>query len=150
MLRTFALPLILTVASVAGSCAPQRSAHEETLRQALILLRAEVSQFTLAHHRTPGSIAELISSTYIKQLPTDPFTGRNDTWREHLYRRRGTIHSACVNWNALFPHLNDPPRCKNIFGWVSLHKHQVCPEPLPYQAAIIQMKHLSRNGCRRS
>jgi general secretion pathway protein G len=94
MLRTFDLPLILTVASVAGSCAPQRSAQEETLRQSLILLRAEVSQFTLAHHRTPASMAELISSTYIKQLPTDPFTGRNDTWRIEKSADDFKIHSG--------------------------------------------------------
>ena len=29
----------------------------------------------------------------------------------------------CAEPERIFPNFNDLPRCKNICGWVSLHKH---------------------------
>jgi hypothetical protein len=34
----------------------------------------------------------------------------------------GLLTLFALNQNALFPTFNDLPRCKNICGWVSLHK----------------------------
>jgi len=45
------------------------------------MLRAEINQFTLDHQRSPASLRELAEAGYFKIIPTDPVTGRNDTWR---------------------------------------------------------------------
>jgi hypothetical protein len=42
----------------------------------------------------------------------------------------GLLTLFALNRNVLFPHFDDLPRCKDICGWVSLHKQQICPEPL--------------------
>ncbi len=82
MSRAFAFLLILSLVSVVSTCSPKQGLRdEESLRQTLVVLRSEISQFTLDHQRAPVSLAELVSGGYMKQIPTDPFTGRNDTWR---------------------------------------------------------------------
>ena len=52
-----------------------------TLRQDLFTMRAIVDQFTLDRHRRPQSLNDLIAAGYLKHVPTDPMTGRNDTWK---------------------------------------------------------------------
>jgi general secretion pathway protein G len=51
-----------------------------TLRQDLFTMRAIVDQFTLDKHRRPQSLTDLVAAGYLKHVPTDPMTGRNDTW----------------------------------------------------------------------
>ena len=96
MTRTFPFLLIFALASVTSGCSHKQRLGDEgsALRQSLVLLRAEVSQFTLAHQRAPASLAELVSSGYMKQVPTDPFTGRNDTWRIEKSRDNFDVHSG--------------------------------------------------------
>src|SRR5262245_11165947 len=75
----FAILLLFRVmCGIIGCSHRQQLRKEASLREALIVLRSEISQFTLDHQRAPSSLAELVSSGYMKQLPTDPFTGRND------------------------------------------------------------------------
>jgi general secretion pathway protein G len=82
MQRMFAIVLLFTAICGNVACSHRRQLQEEeSLRDALLLLRNEANQFTLDHQRTPTSLSELVSSGYIKQIPTDPFTGRSDTWR---------------------------------------------------------------------
>jgi general secretion pathway protein G len=74
--------LLFTAICGGVSCSyVQRSRNEGSLREALFVRRQEIQQFTLDHHRSPASLSELVSSGYIRQIPIDPFTGRNDTWR---------------------------------------------------------------------
>jgi general secretion pathway protein G len=95
MNRTFVFLLIVTVVSVVCGCSPkQQLQDEESLREALVLLRGEISQFTLDHQRGPVSFGELVSSGYMKQIPTDPFTGRNDTWRIEKSAEDFEVHSG--------------------------------------------------------
>jgi general secretion pathway protein G len=39
-----------------------------------------ISQYTLDKQKAPQSLDDLVSSGYLKQLPVDPTSGRNDTW----------------------------------------------------------------------
>lgn len=55
-------------------------AKESVLRQDLFTLRQVIDQYTLDKQKAPQSLDDLISAGYIKQLPVDPFTGKNDTW----------------------------------------------------------------------
>jgi general secretion pathway protein G len=57
-----------------------RRARERVLRDDLFTMRALINEFTLHRHRRPQSLNELVAAGYLKQLPTDPFTKRNDFW----------------------------------------------------------------------
>jgi general secretion pathway protein G len=56
-------------------------AKESVLRQDLFTLRSVIDQYTLDKQKSPGSLEDLVSAGYLKMLPTDPFTGRNDSWQ---------------------------------------------------------------------
>lgn len=55
-------------------------ARESVLRQDLFTLRQVIDQYTLDKQKAPQSLDDLVSAGYMKQLPLDPFTGKNDTW----------------------------------------------------------------------
>src|ERR1700721_1796067 len=55
-------------------------ARESVLKQNLFSLRSVISQYTLDKQKAPQSLEDLVSAGYFKQIPTDPMTGRNDTW----------------------------------------------------------------------
>ena len=82
MHRAFAALLLFTTMWGNIACSHREQLRKETsLKESLVVLRSEIGQFTLDHRRPPVSLSELVSSGYLKRIPTDPFTGRNDTWR---------------------------------------------------------------------
>ena len=57
-------------------------AREAVLREHLFTLRNVIDEFTRDIGRVPLSLDEIVEKGYLKQLPTDPFTGSNETWVE--------------------------------------------------------------------
>ncbi len=57
-------------------------AKESVLKQNLFTLRSLISQYTLDKQKAPQSLQDLVTAGYLKQIPNDPMTGRNDTWAE--------------------------------------------------------------------
>jgi len=55
-------------------------ARELKLRQDLHVMRAVLDQYVVDKHKRPSSLDELVATGYLKQVPTDPMTGRNDSW----------------------------------------------------------------------
>jgi general secretion pathway protein G len=55
-------------------------ARESVLKQNLFSLRSVISQYTLDKQKAPQSLDDLVTAGYFKQIPTDPMTGRNDSW----------------------------------------------------------------------
>ena len=55
-------------------------ARESVLRQNLFTLRSVISQYTLDKQKAPQGLDDLVSAGYLKQIPEDPMTTRNDTW----------------------------------------------------------------------
>ena len=55
-------------------------AKEGVLRQDLFTLRSLISQYTLDKQKSPQGLDDLVTAGYIKQIPLDPMTGKNDTW----------------------------------------------------------------------
>ncbi len=55
-------------------------AQELTLRQNLKTVRASIDQFRADRARDPTDLAELVTEHYLRELPVDPVTDRNDTW----------------------------------------------------------------------
>jgi general secretion pathway protein G len=76
--------VILIIASIATPI--YRSvvvrAREAVLRDHLFTLRALIDRFTLDNARAPARLEELVEKGYLGRLPTDPFTGSNETWQE--------------------------------------------------------------------
>jgi general secretion pathway protein G len=57
-----------------------RQARERVLQQDLVEMRALISQYTLDMRKPPLSLDDLVAGGYLKAVPTDPMTGRKDTW----------------------------------------------------------------------
>jgi general secretion pathway protein G len=81
---TMVVTLILIVASIAApiyrTC--ETRTREAVLRDHLFSLRALIDQFTRDNGRAPARLEELVEKGYLGRLPTDPFTGSNQTWQE--------------------------------------------------------------------
>jgi general secretion pathway protein G len=75
--------VILIVASIATpiyqTC--ETRTREAVLRDHLFSLRALIDQFTRDNGRAPLRLEELVEKGYLGRLPTDPFTGSNQTWQ---------------------------------------------------------------------
>ena len=78
------ITVILIVTSIAApiytTCAVR--AREAVLRDDLFTLRALIDRFTLDNGRAPARLEEFVEKGYLGRLPTDPFTGSNETWQE--------------------------------------------------------------------
>jgi general secretion pathway protein G len=76
--------LILIVASISAPI--YRTAvvrtREALLHDHLFTLRTVIDRFTLDNGRSPRDLQELVKAGYLGRLPTDPFTGSNETWQE--------------------------------------------------------------------
>ncbi|HEX4488966.1 MAG TPA: hypothetical protein VH088_22010 [Terriglobales bacterium] len=55
-------------------------ARGQVLRQDLLTVNQIVCQYTFDNHNRPRSLNDLVLAGYLKQVPVDPITGRNDTW----------------------------------------------------------------------
>lgn len=76
------ISVILILVSVALPAYNQSiwRARESVLKQNLFALRSVISQYTLDKQKAPQALEDLVTAGYFKTIPTDPMTGRNDTW----------------------------------------------------------------------
>jgi len=76
--------LILIVVSIATpvyrTC--EVRTREAVLRDHLYTMRFLIDEFTRYYGRAPSRLKELVEKGYLGRLPTDPFTGSNETWQE--------------------------------------------------------------------
>jgi general secretion pathway protein G len=74
------ISMILILVSIAIPVYTQSitRAKESVLRQNLFTLRSLISQYTLDKQKAPQSLDDLVSAGYIKQIPSDPMTGKPD------------------------------------------------------------------------
>jgi general secretion pathway protein G len=56
-------------------------AKESVLRNNLFTLRTMIDEYTIDKQKAPASLDELVSEGYLRQIPQDPMTGTNDTWK---------------------------------------------------------------------
>ncbi len=76
--------VILIVASISAPIFMTAivGAREAVLRDDLFTLRSLIDRFTLDNGRAPSGLQELVTGGYLGRIPTDPFTGSNETWQE--------------------------------------------------------------------
>lgn len=57
------------------------SAKEATLRSQLFIMRDAIDQYYADKGKYPDSIQSLVSESYLRDVPRDPFTTSKDTWQ---------------------------------------------------------------------
>jgi len=56
-------------------------AKESVLRNNLFTLRTLIDEYTFDKQKAPQSLEDLVREGYLRQVPFDPITGSNQTWR---------------------------------------------------------------------
>lgn len=80
------LLIVMTIIGILASIAApnyQRSvikARESVLMEDLYQIRQAIDAYFADHIKYPDSLETLVEGRYLRTLPNDPFTGRNDTW----------------------------------------------------------------------
>lgn len=57
-----------------------RNAKEAVLKEDLHTMRTAIDSYTVDKQKAPQSLDDLVQAGYLKALPKDPFTERDDTW----------------------------------------------------------------------
>ena len=55
-------------------------AREAVLQEDLYNFRSTIDQYNADLGKYPDSIQDLVDKKYLRDIPKDPFTGKNDTW----------------------------------------------------------------------
>ncbi len=58
-----------------------RRSKETVLKQNLFTLRTVIDNYTFDKQKAPQALQELVSEGYLREVPYDPMTGSNTTWR---------------------------------------------------------------------
>jgi general secretion pathway protein G len=81
------LMIVMTIVTILVSIAVplyQKSvlrAKESVLRQNLFTLRTVIDEYTYDKQKAPQTLDDLVSEGYLRQVPLDPMTGSNRTWK---------------------------------------------------------------------
>jgi general secretion pathway protein G len=57
-----------------------RHAKEAVLKEDLHVLRQSIDSYTVDKQKAPQTLDDLVQAGYLKVIPKDPITKRNDTW----------------------------------------------------------------------
>ncbi len=56
-------------------------AKESVLRNNLFTLRNMIDEYTIDKQKAPETLDDLVSEGYLRQIPQDPITNSNETWK---------------------------------------------------------------------
>ncbi|WP_296593441.1 type II secretion system protein G [Methylophaga sp.] len=79
LIAAILIALILTLAAPQYMQSVDRS-KEKVLRHDLIVMRSAIDQYLNDHNEYPSSLQELVEGQYLREVPIDPITDREDTW----------------------------------------------------------------------
>jgi general secretion pathway protein G len=71
---------ILTAIAVPAYLRSVNRAREAALREDLATMRSAIGSYTVDKEKAPQSLEDLVQAGYLKMIPVDPVTNRNDTW----------------------------------------------------------------------
>lgn len=57
------------------------NARDATLRTSLNTMRDAIDKYTADKGHYPASLQALVQAGYLRKIPTDPITGRDDSWQ---------------------------------------------------------------------
>ncbi|MCS6884986.1 MAG: prepilin-type N-terminal cleavage/methylation domain-containing protein [Acidobacteriota bacterium] len=61
-----------------------QQAKEAALKDTLFKMRDSIDKYTLDKEEAPQTLEDLVQAKYLREVPVDPITGRNDTWEVEL------------------------------------------------------------------
>src|SRR6202021_86584 len=73
------ISILLTIAIPAYLQSIKR-AKEAVLKEDLHTMRNAIDQYTVDKEKAPQGLDDLVQAGYLKVVPIDPMTSRNDTW----------------------------------------------------------------------
>lgn len=78
----FVLLIVALLASIVGPVLVNSigDAEESTLKEDLHVLRKAIDDFYADKGRYPAELQELVERRYVRRIPLDPLTDRNDSW----------------------------------------------------------------------
>lgn len=79
------MAVMAIIALLVGLVAPKyfstvSRAEETALKSSLFQMRDAIDKFYSDQARYPTELSELVSARYLRAIPIDPLTQRNDTW----------------------------------------------------------------------
>lgn len=72
--------LLATIGLTAYRSSVQRG-KEAVLREDLFRMRDAIDQYYADKGKYPGDLSELVAAGYMRRVPEDPFTQKNDSWQ---------------------------------------------------------------------
>ncbi|MFZ5757950.1 MAG: type II secretion system protein [Pseudomonadota bacterium] len=100
------LVVLAIVAMLLSIVAPRyihktEQAKETVLREQLASLRTAIDYHYGDHGEYPPSLQALVDGKYLRKIPVDPVTGRDDTWQVTMQELRGVrgvydVHSGAA------------------------------------------------------
>ncbi len=71
----------------------QRS-KESVLKNNLFSLRTVIDEYTYDKQKAPQTLQDLVSDGYLRQVPMDPITGSNDSWKLIMEDATNTVNQT--------------------------------------------------------
>jgi general secretion pathway protein G len=71
---------ILAAIAIPSYIRAVQKAREAVLREDLHTMRTAIDSYTVDKEKAPQSLDDLVQAGYLKTVPIDPMTSRNDTW----------------------------------------------------------------------
>ncbi|HNB69634.1 MAG TPA: prepilin-type N-terminal cleavage/methylation domain-containing protein [Acidobacteriota bacterium] len=81
---TISLMMILAAIAVPVYQSLVHRAKETVLHDTLFKLRDSIDKYTNHKEAAPATLQDLVTAKYLREVPIDPITGRNDTWTVKL------------------------------------------------------------------
>ena len=69
-------------------------AKESLLRNNLFTLRTVIDEYTYDKQKAPQSLQYLVSEGYLRDVPMDPITGSNGTWKVIMEDATSTVNQT--------------------------------------------------------
>jgi general secretion pathway protein G len=80
------LMIVMTIIGILSAIAAPifvrtvNKAKEAVLKEDLHTMRSAIDSYTVDKEKAPQSLDDLVQAGYLKRIPVDPITSRNDTW----------------------------------------------------------------------
>jgi general secretion pathway protein G len=71
----------------------QRS-KESVLKNNLFTLRTVIDEYTYDKQKAPQTLQDLVSDGYLRQVPMDPITGNNESWKLIMEDATNTVNQT--------------------------------------------------------
>lgn len=69
-------------------------AKESVLKNNLFTMRTVIDNYTYDKQKAPQSLSDLVQEGYLRDIPTDPMTGNNQSWRTVMEDASQSVNQA--------------------------------------------------------